>query len=116
MIDELAHLTEALNTLGDVSPRSLDAIAAYGEQLSSQLVVAAFRQCGVPAEHVIATADYFAAMGIRLVAGRAFIAGRVDHVAVVSESFAKQLRTASPLGLYAEVLKRADRDMGELLA
>jgi aspartate kinase len=52
MIDELAHLTEALNTLGDVSPRSLDAIAAYGEQLSSQLVVAAFRQCGVPAEHV----------------------------------------------------------------
>jgi len=52
MIDELAHLTEALNTLGDATPRSLDAIAAYGEQLSSQLVVAAFRQCGLPAEHV----------------------------------------------------------------
>ncbi|MFL5615810.1 MAG: lysine-sensitive aspartokinase 3 [Gemmatimonadaceae bacterium] len=52
MIDELAHLTEALNTLGDVTPRSLDAIAAYGEQLSSQLVVAAFRRCGLPAEHV----------------------------------------------------------------
>ncbi|HKW11141.1 MAG TPA: aspartate kinase, partial [Gemmatimonadaceae bacterium] len=52
MIDELAHLTEALNTLGDVTPRSLDAIAAYGEQLSSQLVVAAFKRCGVPAEHV----------------------------------------------------------------
>ena len=52
MIDELAHLTEALNTLGDVTPRSLDAIAAYGEQLSSQLAVAAFRQCGLPADHV----------------------------------------------------------------
>ena len=52
MIDELAHLTEALNTLGDVTPRSLDAIAAHGEQLSSQLVVAAFQRCGVPAEHV----------------------------------------------------------------
>src|SRR5689334_23873019 len=52
MIDELAHLTEALNTLGDVTPRSLDAIAAYGEQLSSQLVVAAFRKCGLPADHV----------------------------------------------------------------
>src|SRR5438874_729010 len=52
MIDELAHLTEALNTLGDVTPRSLDAIASYGEQLSSQLVVAAFRRCGLPAEHV----------------------------------------------------------------
>lgn len=52
MIDELAHLTEALNTLGDVTPRSLDAIAAYGEQLSSQLAVAAFRKCGLQAEHV----------------------------------------------------------------
>ena len=52
MIDELAHLTEALNTLGDVTPRSLDAIAAYGEQLSSQLAVAAFRKCGLPADHV----------------------------------------------------------------
>jgi aspartate kinase len=52
MIDELAHLTEALNTLGDVTPRSLDTIAAYGEQLSSQLAVAAFRKCGLPAEHV----------------------------------------------------------------
>jgi aspartokinase len=28
MIDELAHLTEALNTLCDVTPRSLDKIAA----------------------------------------------------------------------------------------
>ena len=52
LIDELAHLTEALNTLGDATPRSLDAIAAFGEQLSSLLVVAAFRRCGVPAQHV----------------------------------------------------------------
>ena len=52
MVDELAHLTEALNTLGDVTPRSLDAIASYGEQLSSLLVVAAFKRCGLAAEHV----------------------------------------------------------------
>src|SRR6185503_6727768 len=52
MVDELAHLTEALNTLGDVTPRSLDAIASYGEQLSSRLVVAAFLRHGLPAEHV----------------------------------------------------------------
>ena len=39
MFDELAHLAEALSTLGDLTPRSLDAIAAIGEQLSSQLVV-----------------------------------------------------------------------------
>jgi aspartate kinase len=52
MVDELAHLTEALNTLGDVTPRSLDAIASYGEQLSSHLVVAAFQRHGLPAVHV----------------------------------------------------------------
>jgi aspartate kinase len=52
MFDELAALAEALKTLGDLTPRSLDAIASLGEQLSSVLVVAAFRQLGLPAEHV----------------------------------------------------------------
>ena len=51
MIDELAHLAEALATLGDLTPRSLDAIASYGEQMSSLLVrrgvraSRAFRRC-----------------------------------------------------------------------
>ena len=44
MIDELAHLAEALSTLGDLTPRSLDAIASFGEQMSSLLCVAAFRR------------------------------------------------------------------------
>ena len=52
MFDELAALAEALKTLGDLTPRSLDAIASLGEQLSSVLVVAAFRKHGLPAEHV----------------------------------------------------------------
>jgi aspartate kinase len=52
MFDELASLAEALKTLGDLTPRSLDTIAALGEQLSSVLVVAAFRKHGLPAEHV----------------------------------------------------------------
>jgi aspartate kinase len=52
MFDELASLAEALKTLGDLTPRSLDTIAALGEQLSSVLVVAAFRRHGLPAEHV----------------------------------------------------------------
>ncbi len=43
MFDELAHLAEALSTLGHVTPRSLDAIASYGEQLSANLVTAYFR-------------------------------------------------------------------------
>jgi len=52
MIDELAHLAEALATLGDLTPRSLDAISAYGERMSSILCVAAFCRQGVPAVHV----------------------------------------------------------------
>ncbi len=52
MFDELAALAEALKTLGDLTPRSLDAIASLGEQLSSVLVVAAFQRRGLPAEHV----------------------------------------------------------------
>jgi aspartate kinase len=53
--DELAHLAEALCTLAHATPRSRDAIAAKGEMLSSVLVVAAFRERGIPAEHVDAT-------------------------------------------------------------
>jgi aspartate kinase len=52
MCDELAHLAEALATLGDLTPRSLDAIAASGERMSSLLCVAAFREAGIPAVHV----------------------------------------------------------------
>jgi aspartate kinase len=62
--DELASLAEALSVLGHLTPRSLDAIAAKGEQLSSTLVVAAFRHCGLPAElvessSVMITGDQF---------------------------------------------------------
>jgi aspartate kinase len=52
MFDELAHLAEALSVLGDLTPRSKDAIAAMGERLSSQLVVAAMRKAGLCAAHV----------------------------------------------------------------
>ena len=52
MTDELAHLAEALATLGDLTPRSQDAIAAFGEKMSSILCVAAFVRRGLPAVHV----------------------------------------------------------------
>ncbi len=55
MCDELAHLTEALATLGDLTPRSLDAIASFGERMSSRLCVPAFQRAGIPAVHVDAT-------------------------------------------------------------
>ena len=62
--DELAHLAEAFRTLGYLTPRSLDAVAAVGELLSSQIVAAAFRQRGVDApfvdaRDVIVTNDVF---------------------------------------------------------
>jgi aspartate kinase len=50
--DELASLAEALSVLGHATPRSFDAIAALGEQLSSQLVAAFFKLRGIPAEHM----------------------------------------------------------------
>lgn len=52
MFDELASLAEALSTLGHVTPRSLDTIAAFGEQLSSQLITAYFQRLDLPAELV----------------------------------------------------------------
>lgn len=64
LFDELASLAEALSTLGHVTPRSLDAIASLGEQLSSTLVVSLFCARGVPAElvdarQVVVTDDRF---------------------------------------------------------
>jgi aspartate kinase len=50
--DELASLAEALSVLGHATPRSFDAIAAFGEQLSSHLVASFFKLRGLPAEHV----------------------------------------------------------------
>ncbi|HEX7121217.1 MAG TPA: lysine-sensitive aspartokinase 3 [Gemmatimonadaceae bacterium] len=50
--DELASLAEALSVLGHLTPRSLDAIAAKGEQLSSTLAVAVFQAEGIPAQWV----------------------------------------------------------------
>jgi aspartate kinase len=52
LFDELGSLAGALATLGDLTPRSQDAIASYGERASSLLCVAAFRAAGLNVEHV----------------------------------------------------------------
>ncbi|HEX5580682.1 MAG TPA: aspartate kinase, partial [Gemmatimonadaceae bacterium] len=64
LCDELASLAEALSVLGHLTPRSQDAIAAYGEQLSAPLVAAALGRHAVPvkvldAREVIVTDDAF---------------------------------------------------------
>ncbi len=52
MFDELASLAGALAVLGHQTPRSQDALAAMGEQISSLLIVSAFRALGLPARHM----------------------------------------------------------------
>lgn len=64
MCDEVASLAEALATLGHITPRSLDAVASFGEQISSLLVTEAFKARGIPAAHVdsrdvVVTSDHF---------------------------------------------------------
>jgi aspartate kinase len=49
LFDELTSLVRALAVLGHTTGRSLDAVAALGELLSSQLVVAAYQAAGIPA-------------------------------------------------------------------
>ena len=49
---ELTELAKGLAVLGELTPRSIDAISAYGERLSSYIVSRAFRHFGVEAVHV----------------------------------------------------------------
>jgi len=50
--DDLVALAKALSVLREVSPRTLDVVAAAGELLSSRIVAAALTQCGLAAEWV----------------------------------------------------------------
>ncbi len=49
---ELGELVTGLGVLGELSPRSVDAISAYGERLSSAIVALAFRKFGMDSAHV----------------------------------------------------------------
>jgi aspartate kinase len=50
--DDLVALARALAVLREVSPRTLDVVAAAGELLSSRIVTAALAEAGVPSEWV----------------------------------------------------------------
>jgi aspartate kinase len=49
---ELAELVKGIATLGELTPRSADAVAAAGERLSSLIVTAWLRRSGIDAVHV----------------------------------------------------------------
>ena len=48
----LEELAKGLSVVGELSPRSADAIGSVGERLSSLIVSYAFRASGIPTEHV----------------------------------------------------------------
>jgi aspartate kinase len=50
--DQLAAVVRALGVLREVSPRTLDVVAAMGELLSSRLVAAALVEAGLPGEWI----------------------------------------------------------------
>jgi aspartate kinase len=50
--DDLSELSRSIATLGELTPRSQDAITSFGERLSSLIVAAAFRARGIAAELV----------------------------------------------------------------
>ena len=49
---ELTELVKGLAVLGELTPRSIDAISSYGERLSSYIVTLAFRHFGMDTAHV----------------------------------------------------------------
>jgi len=49
---EMTELVKGLAVLGELTPRSIDAISSYGERLSSYIVSLAFEHFGLPAVHV----------------------------------------------------------------
>jgi aspartate kinase len=49
---ELMELVKGLAVLGELTPRSIDAISSYGERLSSYIVSLAFRHFGMETAHV----------------------------------------------------------------
>jgi aspartate kinase len=55
LIQEFMSLCQAINVLGEASPRALDAVAALGERMSIRLLAAAVESAGKPAQFVEAT-------------------------------------------------------------
>ena len=49
---ELTELVKGLAVLGELTPRSIDAISSYGERLSSYIVTLAFRHFGMETQHL----------------------------------------------------------------
>lgn len=49
---ELTELIKGIAVIGELTPRTIDAVSAYGERLSSYIVARAFEYLGIPTVHV----------------------------------------------------------------
>ena len=49
---EMTELIKGIAVLGELTPRSIDAISSYGERLSSYVVSLAFEHYGIPSIHL----------------------------------------------------------------
>ncbi|HEX4047776.1 MAG TPA: aspartate kinase [Elusimicrobiota bacterium] len=52
LFDELAALARGISLLKELTPRTLDRVASFGERLSARLIAAAFAKAGIPARAV----------------------------------------------------------------
>lgn len=64
LIGDFSNLCQAINVLGEASPRAVDAVSALGERLSVRILAAAAENAGLPASyidstHLIITDDHF---------------------------------------------------------
>jgi bifunctional aspartokinase / homoserine dehydrogenase 1 len=64
LISDFANLCQAINVLGEASPRALDAVASLGERICVRIVAAAIESAGSQAEyiestHLVVTDDHF---------------------------------------------------------
>jgi aspartate kinase len=50
--ENLEELLRGISAVGELTPRTNDHVAAYGEMLSSKIVAAAFAAKGIPSDHV----------------------------------------------------------------
>jgi aspartate kinase len=66
LVDDFSNRCQAVNILGEVTPRALDAIAGLGERMAARVLAAALDTTGAPAQaidatHLIVTDDAFQA-------------------------------------------------------
>jgi aspartate kinase len=64
LITDFSNLCQAINVLGEASPRAIDAVSTLGERLSVRILAAALESSGLQAEyiestHLIVTDDHF---------------------------------------------------------